>query len=151
MWGRKWPIAACPDFITTSTTDRVRDATNTGTVLGHSQPSVPVMNVMFFLFVSFERFLLAAPVTQRENTTGLASPPLQGRSMQIKHTPHCLKIIALLRVEKTPSPTPAHRAHCPHPSVPHPHSSGTPPRTEIPSSLGSCATASLLFLRRNVS
>jgi len=61
---------------------------------------------------------------------------------------------APLRLEKpsripkpNPSPAPlthAH-AHCLHPSVPHPRSSGTPPGMVPPHSLGSCASARLLF------
>ena len=41
------------------------------------------------------------------------------------------------RLEKTSeiptsNPSPPHRAHCPRPSVPHPHGSGTPPWTVTP-------------------
>ena len=59
-----------------------------------------------------------------------------------------------LRLEKTsripmPNPSPAQlthaHAHCLHPSVPHPRSSGTPPGMVPPHSLGSCASARLLF------
>ena len=47
------------------------------------------------------------------------------------------KTIESFRLEKTSeitqsNPSPPHRAHCPHPSVPHPHGSGTPPRMVTP-------------------
>ena len=46
------------------------------------------------------------------------------------------RITEPFRLEKTPEIhklNPPQRAHCPHPSVPHPHSSGAPPGTVTPS------------------
>ena len=61
----------------------------------------------------------------------------------------CVRIIESLRLEKTSrilksNPGPPHLAHCPHPCVPHPHNSGTPP-------WAACASAWLLFRRSNCS
>jgi len=53
-----------------------------------------------------------------------------------------LSIIGSFRLEKTYKvikPNSTHCAHCPHPSVPHPHTSGTPPGTVTPHSLDSHA------------
>jgi len=66
-----------------------------------------------------------------------------------------LRIIESLRLKKTtkiskPNTNPPHQAHQPCPSVPHFHSSWTPPGTMTPSSLwAACANAWLQFLIRN--
>ena len=70
-------------------------------------------------------------------------------------------IIESLRLEETSkipksNPSPPHRAHCPRPSVPHPHGSGTPPGTvtpPLPGQLCHCLTAlweKELFLTANL-
>ena len=66
------------------------------------------------------------------------------------HVGHVLKrqLQGWERPLRSPSPTPPHRAHWPHPSVPQLHSSGTPPGMVTPTSLCSCVSASPLFLRR---
>jgi len=56
-------------------------------------------------------------------------------------------------LSKTPkiSPNPLHRAHCPRPSVPHLHGSGTPPGMVTPPLLGNCATAAPRLQRSHFS